>query len=265
MPEPLYTAANCRVAYQLHWSLSVFSQSPLPATDEWREPFSTVIEDDGVRLLEFNSSGDDTSRFFVSSRPDVSPAAVIRCIKGRLQYQLRSSFPQLWRRHYAITSVGSANNDVLQSYVDRQVERHPQADSRIVERLRVAQFYDPSVPLDELRSSAHGRFAHSLHIVLENVDHLNDVRQEWLVTTREMLIRVCRKKSWLLSRLGIVANHIHILMWCDIDDVPQQVGLSLMNNLAFAHGMKHVFENSFCVGTFGPYDHQAIRLKVAGQ
>ncbi|WP_254512759.1 transposase [Anatilimnocola floriformis] len=262
MPEPQYIAANCSVAYQLHWSLSVFSQCPIPAASEWREALSLAVEADGVRLLEFSSVENAAGQFFLSSRPDVAPAAVVRSIKGRLQYLLRNTIPQLWRRHYAITSVGSANNEVLQSYVGRQVEHHPQADARVVERLKQVQFHDSGVLLDELRSSAHGRFTNSLHIVLENADHLNDVREEWLVTTREMIIRACRKKGWLLSRVGIVANHLHILLGCDVDEIPQDVALSLMNNLAFAHGMKRVFESSFYLGTFGPYDHQAIRNRL---
>ena len=35
-----------------------------------------------------------------------------------------------------------------------------------------------------------------------------------------------------------------------------------MNNLAFAHAMKAVYEYSFYVGTFGPYDHGAIRRRL---
>ena len=68
-----------------------------------------------------------------------------------------------------------------------------------------------------------------------------------------------------MSRLGIVGNHLHALVTCAIGDNPRDVVLSLMNNLAYAHGMKRVFENSFYVGTFGPYDQQAIRRVVASQ
>lgn len=86
---------------------------------------------------------------------------------------LRDSIPQLWQRHYSISSVGGARNEVLQNYVGNQVQHHPMAD---------------------------------------------------------------------------------------------EYALSLMNNLAYAHGMKAVYERSFYVGTFGAYDDQAIRRGlVAGQ
>ena len=81
-----------------------------------------------------------------------------------------------------------------------------------------------------------------------------------------MAIGTCRKKEWLLSRLAPVGNHFHALVGCHVTDPPGEVVLSLMNNLAYAHGMKPVYEHGFYVGTFGPYDHGAVRwkLKLAG-
>jgi REP element-mobilizing transposase RayT len=98
-----------------------------------------------------------------------------------------------------------------------------------------------------------------------NVEHLTDVRQEWLDTSRTMVIAACQKKGWLLSRLALVGNHLHALLGCAVTDAPRDVALSLLNNLAFAHGMKRVYQSSFYVGTFGPYDHQCIRRLVASQ
>jgi REP element-mobilizing transposase RayT len=262
MPEPLYTAENCRVAYQLHWSLTLFATQPWPEKDTWWQPLQQAVEVDGVRLLEFRLIEPATGQLFVSTRPHASPAQIIRSIKGRLQYLVRNLTPQLWRRHYSITSVGDANNDVLQGYVSRQVEHHPMADPRTTDRLQQAQFHDPSVDLAAPRASSHGRFVHNLHVVLENEGHGRDTRHDFLAASRDMVIGVCRKKAWLLSRLGLVANHLHVLLGCGIDHAPREAALSLMNNLAFAHGMKRVYEPSFYIGTFGPYDHGAIRPAI---
>lgn len=264
MPEPLYTAANCRVAYQLHWSLTLFAAQAWPEKDCWWEPLRQAVEPDGVRLLEFQPGVNAAGQFFVSTRPEVSPSEIVRSVKGRLQYLVRDAIPQIWRRHYSITSVGDANSDVLQGYVGRQVQHHPMADPRVVDRLSQFQFHDPSVDLAALRASAHGRFTHGLHLVLENKDRLCDTREEWLAANRAMLIAACRKKGWLLARLGLVGNHLHSLVGCDVSDSPRDVALSLMNNLAFAHGMKPVVEYSFYAGTFGPYDHDAIRRRLTG-
>jgi hypothetical protein len=158
--------------------------------------------------------------------------------------------------------VGDAKNDVLQGYVGRQVEHHPMADWRVVDLLSRFQFHDPDVDLAALRATAHGRFTHSLHLVFENAEHLCDTRQEWLFKSRAMLVAACRKKDWLLSRVGLVSNHLHVLLGCDVADAPREVALSLINNLAYAHDMKSVYKFSFYVGTFGPYDHGAIRRRL---
>jgi hypothetical protein len=127
----------------------------------------------------------------------------VRSIKGRLQYLLRDKIPKFWRRHYSITSVGDANNAVLQVYVGGQMEHHPVADPRTVERLCEVQFHDPSVDLATERASSHGRFIHNLHIVLENADHLPDTRKEWLTTSRDMVVAACRKKRDGCSRVSV--------------------------------------------------------------
>jgi REP element-mobilizing transposase RayT len=262
MPEPLYPSANCRIAYQLHWSLTLFAAHAWPPKDSWWQPLQQAAEPDGVRVLEFQPSGAASGQFFVSSKPETSPAEIVRSVKGRLQYLVRGAIPQFWRRHYAITSVGDANNDVLQRYVGRQVQHHPMADPRVVDRLTSCQFQDQDVDLAALRASAHGRFTNSLHLVLENTEHLHDTREQWLAASRAMVIAACQKKGWLLSRLGLVSNHLHALVGCDVSEAPREIALSLMNNLTLAHGMKRVVGYSFYVGTCGPYDHDAIRRRL---
>ena len=266
MPEPLYTSANCRSAYQLHWSLTVFAAAAWPTKDSWWLPLADAVELDGVRLLEFQLRDAACGQFLISTKPEVAPAQIVRSVKGRLQYLVKGASPQFWRRHYSIASVGDANNDALQAYVGRQVEHHPMADPRAAKRLTHFQFHDSRIDLAALRAGAHGRFTHSLHLVLENMDHLCDTREQWLASNRDMAIAACGRKGWLLSRLGQVGNHLHALIGCDVSEAPREIALSMMNNLAFAHGMKPVFEYSFYIGTFGPYDHDAIRRRlVAGE
>jgi len=108
MLNPLYSAENCRIAWQLRWSLTAFPTNDLPGAVHWREQLSQAIEPDGIRLLETDIET-GSAKFFLSTSPAVSPAAIIRSVKGRPQYLLRNSIPKLWRRHYSITSVGDAN------------------------------------------------------------------------------------------------------------------------------------------------------------
>lgn len=74
-----------------------------------------------------------------------------------------------------------------------------------------------------------------------------------------MLQRVAQKKNHLLSRIGLLAEHAHWTVGCSIDESPLEVGLGYLNNLAYALGMRAVFQPSFYAGTFGPYDMGAVR------
>jgi hypothetical protein len=213
MLAPLYTAANCRAAYQLHWSLTLFAAQSLPEKNSWWQALAQATESDGIRLLEYGTRDSRVIQFFVSSQPQVSPSEIVRSIKGRLQYLVRDAMAQLWRRHYAITSVGDANHNVLQRYVGRQVQHHPMADTRVVDRLTRFQYYDESVDLALLRGSSHGKFTYGLHVVLETTEHLGDTREEWLAVSRAMLIAACRRKGWLLSRVGLVGSAHSYRLW----------------------------------------------------
>lgn len=92
--QPIYTPANCRAAYQLNWSLSLFAGMPLPDQSLWLPDLAATTEADHVRLLECHQATDRVVQFFVSTTPEVAPRGAIRSIKGRLQYLLREKFPK---------------------------------------------------------------------------------------------------------------------------------------------------------------------------
>jgi hypothetical protein len=77
-----------------------------------------------------------------------------------------------------------------------------------------------------------------------------------------MIVRAASTKNWRLSRIGLLSNHIHILLSCNVTDSPESVALSLLNNLAYVRGMRPVFRFSYFVGTFGSYNRDAIRNRL---
>ncbi len=77
-----------------------------------------------------------------------------------------------------------------------------------------------------------------------------------------MIIGSANKHRWRLSRIGLLSNHIHILLGAAVTESPESVALSLMNNLAYVQEMKPVFRFSYYVGTFGPYDRGAVRREL---
>ena len=80
--------------------------------------------------------------------------------------------------------------------------------------------------------------------------------------TFDMLRAAARKKDHLLSRIGLLLDHVHWTIGCNIDESPLEVALSYLNNLAFAQEMRPVFQFGFYAGTFGPYDMNAVRRNL---
>ena len=66
-----------------------------------------------------------------------------------------------------------------------------------------------------------------------------------------MVFRCAQARKYQLSRLAILADPYGI--------PPGSVALCYMSNVAFAHGMSHMFKFSYYVGTFEEYDMEAVR------
>jgi hypothetical protein len=258
-PNPIYTPDNVRVAYELRWSVAIFWKQPAPSPTSWLQPLQNATEPDGVRVLEHRFTKDSVSQFLVSSKPHVAPAQSLRSVKGRLQYLVRGILPKAFRRNYSIKSLGSANQKAVEAYVAGQVQHHPMADPRVEAILEPLQFADSKLDLSLPRRSSHGEFIYNLHFVAVHQDRFVEVHQDALRRTRDRLLAVALKKGHLLSRIGLLADHVHWTAGCGIDEAPLAVGLGYLNNIAHAHGMVPLFQFSFYAGTFGPYDMNAVR------
>jgi REP element-mobilizing transposase RayT len=257
--EPLYTPANCKPAYELRWSLSLFASAPLPDAQSWLVQLKEVVERDDVRILEHHACGPSTCQFFISTRPPVAPAAIVKSVKGRLQHLLGDRIPRAFRRNFSLTSVGEARREVVEAYVANQLGHHRMADERMQIRLTEFQLRFPEADLAEPQFSSHGRYIYNLHLVLVHDGRWSDADEERLAKSCEMYIKAARKKRHRLSRLGLLSDHLHATLGCGYDESPEEVALSYLNNLAFVHGMKPVYQFGYFVGTFGEYDLMAVR------
>jgi hypothetical protein len=50
-----------------------------------------------------------------------------------------------------------------------------------------------------------------------------------------------------------------LALGCPLEVAPSEVALGFLNNLAYAHGMKAVFQFGAYAGTFGEYHQGAVR------
>lgn len=117
MPAPVYTPENCRFAYQLNWSLSIFALGELPPSADWLQQLCEITEPDGVRILEHRIERSNVHQFLLSTRPHVSPAQAIRSVKGRLQYLIRDQIPQAFRRNYHFYDLGAVRQALSEKSV----------------------------------------------------------------------------------------------------------------------------------------------------
>jgi len=260
--KPVYTADNCREAFQLNWSLSVFWARTPPCPESWLDQLQDVTERDGVRILEHRLSDSATSQFLVSTRPENAPPTIAQSIKGRLQYLVRDTVPKPFRRNYGLRSIGSARAEVVEEYVRGQPGHHRMADARVQERLAGLRIEGAGTDLRAPRVSGHAQFCYNLHLVLVNAQRGCDVRAETLIRRRDRIVSAAAKKGHLLGDGSLLADHLHFTLGCPLTESPREIALSYLNNLAYVEGMKHVFEFGFYVGTYGEYDLGAVRLRL---
>ena len=254
---PIYTIDNCHAAFQLDWSLTVFWHQR-PSAADWLDGLKAVTEKDGVRVLEHRFLDERMSQCLVSTRPEVSPHALVRSVKGRLQYLVRDKYPRAFQRNYCLRSVGSATRETVENYVRSQPGHHPMADPRVQPIIERYQICNPQIDLSLPREGDHAVFWYNLHVVLGYTGRFREVREEQIAARSAMIIGVSDKQGYLLSRGGIVADHIHLALGGVPSQSPGEIAVRFMNNLAYTDGMKRVFEFSYYVGTFGEYDLGAI-------
>jgi REP element-mobilizing transposase RayT len=257
MTEPLYTSKNTRVAYQLNWSYALFWRE-VPKSLDWFPELQTATESDHIRLLNHTFEPPKVSKFLVSTTPDVPPELIPQRVKGRLQYLLRQTMPRAFQRNYSLRSIGSTKRDKVEAYVASQLGHHPMADARVQQRLEKYQVFDKGVDLSRQRQTAHAIYWYNLHLVFVMRDRDMQLKDETLTAIRNMICAVVKKKGHVLSRAAILPDHIHLAIGCELGETPGEVALSYMNNLAFAVGMKPLFEYGYWVGTFGEYDLGAV-------
>ncbi|NIR95755.1 MAG: hypothetical protein GWO08_19590, partial [Gammaproteobacteria bacterium] len=224
-PKPIYTPENCNPSYKLYWSLSIFWQDKPISSKKWFEALKPLTEKDGVRILEYRQKDDITSQFLLSTQSKLSPSEVIRSVKGRLQHQIRVQIPKAFKGNYSIKSIGSTKIDIVQEYLDTQLEHHRMTDPKVQNKLVKYQIDHPSVKLNVIRRSAHGQFIYNLHLVLVHAGRWREIRDERLAISRDMIDRTAVKRGHLLSKARLLPDHLHLTLGCDVKESPLDVGL----------------------------------------
>lgn len=263
-PQPLYHAQGVQPAYELRFTWTGWPlHSPLPAPSCILDDIRPLWETDGLRLLERSWSEEKVQLLF-STKPDVAPVLLAQRAKGRLQHALRTAAPSFsgFRRKVSVSSVGHNRRADVEAYVASQVDASSFDDPLFRTLLReftVDHGEDLALPIE----SSHGRYTYSLHLVLVTAERYRVVDRAKLATLRDVSLKIATKKSYTISRLAVMPDHLHIALRGNIEHSLEEIVLSFQNNLAYALGQIKVWTDTYYVGTFGEYDMQAIRRNVA--
>lgn len=255
--DPIYTANNCSFSYPLQWGLTIFWQQD-QTNANWLDALRSALEPDGIRVLNHRTMDPQTTQIAVSTKPHVSPSLIVQRVKGRLQYLVRDTQPKPCRRNFALRSFGAEERLVVERYIADQLGHHRYVDPKFQAFLETLQYADPKVDLSTASKTSHGLYWHNLHVVLVHRERWACSGNSRLTSVREMILKVGRKKGWKISRAGILPDHVHISVGCGFSDTPEDVMLCFLNNLAYVHEMKPVFQFGGFVGTFGEYDHRCV-------
>ena len=88
------------------------------------------------------------------------------------------------------------------------------------------------------------------------------VDEQQLAMIRDWSLKIAEKKAYLVSRLSVMPDHLHLALRGDYAHPPDQIASAFQNNLAYALGQQRIWCDNFYVGTFGEYNMEAIRRKV---
>jgi REP element-mobilizing transposase RayT len=259
---PIYAPEKLHgVAYQLRYSWTGWpSTGELPelAPDLFAE-LEPLWESDGLRRLEHNWQPERV-QITLSTTPHVSPVFLAARIKGRLQHALRQhGTPANFSRKVSVRSIGDRRTSQIVEYVRGQVDKEPIADERFREFLRQFSVSDPSLDFSVPSESLSGRYWYNLHLVLVAQDRERMVDETRLALVRDQALAIAAKKGHAIGELSIVPDHLHIALRGGIEQSPQEIALSYLNNLAYALGQNAVWQFGYYAGTFGEYDMGAVR------
>jgi REP element-mobilizing transposase RayT len=258
-PLPIYTYENTTYAFQLCWGITLFWRRCV-VPDTWLPRLTELCGSAGQRVLQHKRASDDCSQFLISTDPFMAADEIVRGLKGRLQSLIRKEVPKAFQRNYDVHSVGSTTRSKTEAYIRRQLVHHSvvPVGTHDVE-LADLQLENPNVDLGRFRFTSHGRYRCNLHLVFRMMDPLAVEEPQRLELLRSTIRKTAHRHCFLLSHIGLLKDHIHLVLGHSPDRSPASVCYSLMNNIAFTFGMQNVLWPSCYVGTIGEYDLGAVR------
>ena len=276
--RPFFTADSVKAAYQSRFHFGWYAhgrQDKLSSVKHLiQDTLESVCEKQGYHLLEHEIEP-TVVRALISLTPQTSPTEVTRFVKGNIATAARNEagISDLWSRGWFCRSVGTVTTETIREYVAKQYEHHRAAPELHPELAAKAQYRRPG-DATKLRTSSHAVFEYNIHVVL-----VTNRRQEFLdLEVAESLVcylrQVCEKKSWIPWNIDVLPDHLHLLVGLSPTDAPDEVALSLLNNVEYFTQQRHgsvmatvvektVWQPGYYVGTVGAATTAQVKAFLA--
>lgn len=95
------------------------------AETQFKEAVSQICKQNDIDILAMECHIDHC-HLFVSAKPTLSPADIMRIVKTNTSHILRKNFKcfennkQIWTRSYFVSTAGDVSSDTIQKYVEEQ-------------------------------------------------------------------------------------------------------------------------------------------------
>ena len=97
--------------------------------DRFKELVNGICNKYNIEIIAIECDKDH-AHLFLSCPPTLSPAEIIKYIKGgtgrtlRKEFELLSKMQNLWTRSYFISTAGNVSSKTIQQYVENQKKRY---------------------------------------------------------------------------------------------------------------------------------------------
>lgn len=262
-PTPLYSAAELQPIYNLLYNWTAY-----PYADRNWEPdqLETAIRDcvevwgeDGMQLLSPRAQRRQLDCLFRCS-PMLSPVAVCRLAKGRLQHALRErGMPIRFSRKISFRGIGANTTETIKNYIRGQVEKEDFVDPRFAKKM--AEYTVCDLDVDQLSptETRRGRYWYNLHLVLVTDGRYRFQRNEILGRLRQACRRIGEKRGCPVADVSVMLDHIHLSLKGNVQMSPTDILLCFLNNLAYVLGQNRIWSTRVYVGAFSEYTVGAIK------
>ena len=267
--NPHFTALEA--AYQLHyylWFKTHYLQALL--TREVQSVANLVVDDVCTREQYHLLSSDMTDnqiRLLISLRPDHKVSQVVKRLKGNLQHQLRKTFnsENVLAKGYFARSSGKIDLACARQYVESQTSHHGYK----------GEWTKPMKYRNETFKSPTFRFDHcatilNYHFVFATQNRIAVFDETLAPGFFEYIVSVGKKHSFEIDRIGLLPDHMHLI----IEGVPtisvEEYALAILNNtrhwmeknylgILKNTGAWNVWQPSFYAATVGEYTTAQVK------